>query len=114
MEHVAGTQNEQYDRTFTQGGPYGAIQGNLLIGSQGQNATIPAIPSQEQLSLIQRAGRKSRMRNYRGGKRHSRRIKRGGLVGEVINQAVVPLTLLGLQQNYKRKSHKNLSKKYRN
>lgn len=110
METVAGNQEQQYSRTFDQGGPYGAVPGNLLIGAEGQNASMAGMPSSQQLNLIQSAGR--RMRHHKG--RKSRRsIKRGGLVGEVINQAVVPLTLLGLQQTYKRKSLKNKSRKYR-
>ena len=47
--------------------------------------------------------------NYRGvqgqmtGGRKSRR-KRGGFFGEIINQAIVPFTLLSMQQSYRKKT----------
>lgn len=111
MENVAGTQNQQYERTFTQAGSYGQVPGNVLIGSQGQNAVLSGAPSQEQLALIQRAG--MRRMKMRKASRMSHRNKRGGLIGEVVNQAVVPFSLLGLQQTYrKNRSHKK-SRKYR-
>uniref|UniRef100_A0A6C0EQ75 Uncharacterized protein n=1 Tax=viral metagenome TaxID=1070528 RepID=A0A6C0EQ75_9ZZZZ len=34
--------------------------------------------------------------------KHSRR-KRGGFLGSLINQAIVPLSLLGMQQSYRKK-----------
>ena len=37
--------------------------------------------------------------------------RRGGFLGQIINQAIVPFTLLGLQQTYRRK--KNGGKKTR-
>ena len=48
---------------------------NVIIGAQGQKA---------------------------GGKRRS---KKGGFWGQIINQAVVPFGILGLQQTYRRKNH---------
>jgi hypothetical protein len=36
-----------------------------------------------------------------GGKRTRR--KRGGFLGEIINQAIVPFTILGMQQTYRKK-----------
>jgi hypothetical protein len=48
--------------------------------------------------------------NYRGvqgqmtGGRKSRR-RRGGFLGEVINQAIVPFGILGMQQTYRKKRH---------
>jgi hypothetical protein len=72
-----------------QSGPYGQVQGNVIIGAQGQNVTpVSQIPSGNNLNLIQSAGRRRR---------------RGGFLGEVINQAVVPFALLGAQQSYGRK-----------
>jgi hypothetical protein len=87
--YVNGTTGEQWARTMDQSGPYGQIQGNVLIGAQGQNV-IPAsqMPNSGQLALVQKAGRKRR---------------RGGFLGEVVNQAIVPLTILGMQQTYRRK-----------
>jgi hypothetical protein len=44
-------------------------------------------------------------------KRH--RKKRGGFIGDVVNQAIVPLTLLGLQQRYKKRSNNSAKTKKR-
>jgi hypothetical protein len=86
QEYVNGTSvNDQVNRTF---GESVSDNGNLIIGAQGQNATMSGIPSNEQLSLVQSAG-KSRKR-------------RGGVWGSVINQAIVPFSILGLQQSYKK------------
>jgi hypothetical protein len=64
-----------------QSGSYGQVPGNTIIGAQGQNVTPASqVPTGEQMSLIQKAGRRGR---------------RGGFLGEVINQAIVPFTLLG-------------------
>lgn len=87
-EYVNGTQNAQYDRVFSTNGPYADLKSNTSIGVQGQNATQPYVPSSQDLTLVQSAGR---------------RKKRGGLWGEVINQAIVPVTLLGMQQTIPRK-----------
>jgi hypothetical protein len=38
-----------------------------------------------------------------GKKRRQSRSKRGGFWGEIINQAIVPFGILGLQQSYRRK-----------
>lgn len=94
--YVAGTANQQYDRVFSQSGPDGGIQSNILTGVQGQNTHQPNTPTAQNLSLVQSAG-----------KRRSRRTrhKKGGLWGEVLNQAIVPFTILGLQQSYKGKKH---------
>jgi hypothetical protein len=88
--YVNGSGDSQFNRVFDQGGADAGRQTNVLIGAQGQWAQQPHGPSPQNLSLIQSAGG---------------RKKRGGLWGEVINQAVVPFTLLGLQQNYGRKKH---------
>ncbi len=40
---------------------------------------------------------------HKGGRRRS---KKGGFWGSIIQQAAAPLALLGLQQSYKRKSHR--------
>ena len=86
---VNGTGDQQWNRTMDQSGPYGQIQGNVIIGAQGQNVTPPSqVPTAEQLALVQKAGRRRR---------------RGGFLGEVVNQAIVPLSLLGMQQTYRRK-----------
>lgn len=51
------------------------------------------------------------LQGQKAGKRKSRR---GGMWGHIINQAIVPATLLGLQQTYgKKRSQKNRTRKYR-
>jgi len=93
--YVNGTSGEQWSRTMDQSGPYGKIQGNTIIGAQGQNVPSPSqLPTANQLALVQKAGR-----------RHRHRHKKGGFIGEVIKQAVVPLSILGMQQTFRRKKH---------
>jgi len=94
--YVNGPMDSQYNRTFDQAGAYGNIQGNGLIGAQGQsvNNSVGA-PNANQLNLIQSAGRR----------RMHGRTRRGGYLGEVLNQAVVPLALLGIQQTYGKRNH---------
>jgi hypothetical protein len=88
--YVNGDASSQYNRVFDQSGAYGQIQGNVIVGAQGQNVIpVSRLPTDAELSLIQKAGK--------------RRHRRGGFLGEVVNQAVVPLTLLGMQQTYRRK-----------
>lgn len=89
---VVGSANSQFSRTFDQSGPYGQVPGNLIIGAQGQNV-IPAsqMPTSANLASVQSAGR-----------RHGR-SRRGGFLGEVINQAIVPFALVGMQNTYRRK-----------
>ena len=82
---VNGTGNSQFDRVFSQTGMDGKYQSNTIVGVQGQNLG----PSP---SVAQRAGGR-------------RRSKKGGFWGEVINQAIVPFGILGLQQTYGRKRH---------
>ena len=77
---VNGSGDSQFNRVFGNGG-----NSNIITGVQGQNAGIPP-------TLAQRAGGK-------------RRSKRGGFWGQIINQAVVPFGILGLQQTYRRKHH---------
>jgi hypothetical protein len=86
--YVNGSGNSQFARTFDQTGAYANRFGTDYVGAQGQWAKQPNQPTQQDLSLIQSAGRSRR--------------KRGGLWGEVINQAIVPFGLLGLQQSYRR------------
>jgi hypothetical protein len=81
---VNGDTNAQYNRVF--GPQYAGVPGNVIIGAQGQN--IPSqsqIPTAANLALAQSAGKR---------RRH------GGFVGE---EAVVPLSLLAMQQTYKGK-----------
>ena len=80
---VNGSGDSQFNRVFGNGG-----NSNIITGVQGQNAGIPA-------TLAQKAG----------GKRSTsgKRSKKGGFWGQIINQAVVPFGILGLQQTYGRK-----------
>ena len=89
--YVNGSGNAQFARVFDQSGPYSGRESNIIVGAQGQNAVQPGGPSAQQLSRVQIAGRRHR--------------KRGGFLGQVINQAIVPFSLLGLQQTYRRKKH---------
>ena len=87
--YVNGTGGSQWARTMDQAGSYGQVPGNVIIGAQGQNVTAPSqMPTSSQLSLAQK-----------GGRRH----RRGGFIGEVINQAIVPAALFGMQQTYRRR-----------
>jgi hypothetical protein len=87
---VVGTGDQQFNRTLDQSGPYGQIQGNVIIGAQGQNVQSPTMmPTPAQLNLAQGGGR--------------RRHKKGGFLGEVVNQAIVPFALVGMQNTYRRK-----------
>ena len=99
--YVNGSGDSQYNRVFDQGN---SNQSNIIIGSQGQNSHQAGIPSGQNLSLVQSAG-----------SRHRKRGKRGGFWGQVINQALVPFSILGLQQTYRRKgsSSGNKSRRYR-
>ena len=90
--YVNGSGDSQFARTFDATGPYAARAGSEYVGAQGQWSQQPSTPSAQNLSLIQSAGKR-------------RRSRRGGFFGEVINQAIVPLSLLGLQQTYRKKSY---------
>ena len=94
-EYVNGSTNDQFNRTFSDGN-----QSNILIGAQGQNTNQMSVPTSQQLALIQDGGRR---RRHKMSRRSKKRHHRGGLWGTIINQGAVPLTILGLQQNYKKK-----------
>ena len=90
---VVGSGNSQFSRTLDQSGQFGQVQGNVLIGEQGQNVQpTTMMPTQAQLNLAS---------GGQGGGR--RRRRRGGFLGEVINQAIVPFALVGMQNTYRRK-----------
>ena len=92
--YVNGSGDSQFNRTFDTTGPYAARAGAEYVGAQGQNAQQFGSPSDQNLSLIQSAGKR-------------RRSRRGGFLelGSVINQAIVPFSILGMQQTYRKKSH---------
>jgi hypothetical protein len=101
--YVNGSENSQYDRVFSQAGPYASVPGNTSIGAQGQNANMLGTPNASSLSLIQNAGSRRR----RSQKRRHTKKRYGGFLGQVINQAIVPFGLLGMQQSYRRNKHSN-------
>ena len=87
--YVNGSGPSQFERTFSATGEYANRVGSEYVGAQGQWATQPNTASASNLSLIQSAGKRKR---------------KGGFVGPILNQAVVPATLLAFQQTYRRKS----------
>jgi hypothetical protein len=92
--YVNGSGDSQFARTFDTTGPYAARVGTEYVGAQGQNSQIFGTPSDQNLSLVQSAGKR-------------RKSRRGGFLelGGVINQAIVPFSILGMQQTYRKKSH---------
>lgn len=109
--YVNGSDNAQYDRVFSQAGPYGSVPGNESIGAQGQNATFQGAPNASSLALIQKAGSRRR----RASRRSHTKKRRGGFLGQIINQAIVPFGILGMQQSYKRNkrsAHKRSNRRY--
>jgi hypothetical protein len=76
--------------------------------AQGQNANLVGAPNAGSLSLIQSAGTKRRHKRV-----HRTKKRRGGFLGQVINQAIVPFTLLGMQQKYRRNKSNHSSTKSR-
>lgn len=79
---VNGSGDSQYNRVFQNSSPDAKFPSNTIVGVQGQNLGYSP-------SNTQKAGR--------------RRKRRGGFWGPVVNQAVVPFGILGLQQTYRRK-----------
>ena len=61
-----------------------------------------SLPTSNDLSLIQRAGKRKRLSHRRG--------KRGGTWSNIISQAVVPFTLFGVQNTYKRRTSRKSRK----
>jgi hypothetical protein len=118
---VNGTGNEQYNRVFSQTGPDALYPSNQSVGAQGQNLGYSP-------NTIQKAGKGRRNKGGNWGlalnqavvpfsilgmQQTYRRKKKGGFLGQALNQAVVPLSILGMQQTYRRKKHGGKSKKTR-
>ena len=91
--YVNGTPASQFARTFDSSGPYAGRAGSEYVGAQGQWSQQPNTPTAQNLSLIQKAGRRGK----------GKKSRRGGFIGEVISQAIVPFSILGLQQTYRKK-----------
>jgi hypothetical protein len=106
--YVNGTGGSQFERTFGQSGEFANRIGSEYVGAQGQGAHQPSVPSEANLSLIQSAGRRRRRRT-------GRRSRRGGFYGSVLSQAIVPGTILAMQQSLGHKGTTKLkgSRKYR-
>ena len=80
---VNGTVDQQFNNVFDQNGPDGKFQSNSSVGLQGQN--VGPSPSASY--------------KMTGGKRkRTRKNKKGGFLGSILNQAIVPFTLVGLNQ----------------
>ena len=101
VEGKYGNENQQYNSVFDIGSKTLGNSFTILPASQ--------TPTPGNLALIQSAGAR------RKGRRGRMTKKRGGfLMGEVINQAVVPFGLLALQNRYgRRKSRMNKSRRSR-
>jgi hypothetical protein len=85
MLDTVGNGKVQYNDTFSQKSPYPANYGNALFAINGTG-------------------------HHTGGGK-TRRKRKGGNLGQVINQAIVPFGLLGLQQSYRRKKGGKKSKR---
>ena len=81
---VNGSGDSQYNRVFSNSSPDAQFPSNTIVGVQGQN--VGYSPS------TQKAGGR-------------RRKRRGGFWGPIVNQAVVPFGILGMQQTYRRKKY---------
>ena len=92
VEGKYGNEDQQYNSVFD--------IGSKTLGNSFTVLPASQTPTPGNLALIQSAGARRRGRRGRMTK------KRGGfLMGEVINQAIVPFGLLGLQQTYRKKSY---------
>jgi hypothetical protein len=91
--YVNGSTGGQIARAFEGSGT------GYIRGQDGQGGTNPhAIPNPQQLAMAQ-----STQAGGRRKRKSGRKSKRGGFLAEVVNQAVVPFALLGMQQSYRRK-----------
>jgi hypothetical protein len=83
---VNGSVDSQMKNSLTSSGSNGQSPATTSVGVQGQNVGIPA-------NQLMKGGRRGKMS----------RKRRGGLWGHVINQAIVPFSILGMQQTYRKK-----------
>lgn len=96
VEGKYGNEDQQYNSVFD--------IGSKTLGNSFTHLPPSLTPTPQSLALIQSAGR-----------RRGRKSRKGGfLMGEVVNQAVVPFGLLALQNRYgRRKSRMNKSRRGR-
>jgi len=129
--YVNGTEDAQYARVFDQTGPNAANQSNVIVGAQGQWLHQPGVPSAQSMTLVQSAGKSrararsqararsaSRARSQARARSASRsrsqsRGKSGGFFGSVLSQAIVPFSLLAMQQSYRKKGGRKTMKRGR-
>ena len=117
--YVNGSADSQYARVFDQTGPNGANQSNVIVGAQGQWSHQPGVPSAQSMTLVQSAGKsRARARSQARARSASRsrsqsRGKSGGFFGSVLNQAIVPFSLLAMQQSYRKKGGRKTMKRGR-
>jgi|APCry1669189534_1035231.scaffolds.fasta_scaffold155496_1 hypothetical protein len=100
-EHVNGSGDSQWARVF-ENGVSPTPNGNLIVGAEGQNSIIPAsVRSSGMIGGKKRSNKKGGQNGppMMGGKRKSR-SKKGGYWAQVINQALVPFGLWGMQNRY--------------
>ena len=87
-QSILGNENQQYARVFDIGGPNNS-QSNAIMANES-SGSLGYLP-------YQRAGKKNRRK---GTRKSSRRHKKGGFLGSIVNQAIVPFGLVGLNQYY--------------
>jgi len=97
---MLGSENDQYGRVFDQSGP-NTSQSNAIMAN-ANSGSVGYLP-------YQRAGKGRRSSSRRGG----RRSKKGGFLGNVVNQAIVPFGLVGLNQYYGKRRGSKTRKMYR-
>jgi hypothetical protein len=90
MMSTVGDGKTQYDNVFMS--DKNSSPSNTVVGLQGQ-----------------RAGSRKGLKG--GSHKRLTKKRKGGYWGQVINQAIVPFTLLGLQQRYGRKSRGSTKKR---
>jgi hypothetical protein len=98
VESKYGTEDQQYHNVFD--------IGSKTLGNTFTQLPASQMPTSQSLALIQSAGAR---------RRRGRKSRKGGfLMGEVINQAIVPFGLVALQNKYgRRKSRMNKSRRSR-
>ncbi len=102
MMATVGDGPTQYDNVFMSDKSNGSGNSNTIVGLQGQRA-----------GRGRKGGSQKGGRGLKGGS-HKRRTKKskGGYWGQVISQAIVPFSLLGLQQRYGRKRSGSTKKRH--
>lgn len=88
-----GNGDQQFNNVFESA--KNMFASNRIVGLQGQNMTQKAGGKRS-------SGKRSRGKRSHGKRSHSK-SKRGGYWAQVVNQAVVPFSLWGMQHNYKKK-----------